>query len=202
MESLEIEMYFYFQFFTFGNQSDGNYSWKLHLESTTVTLLWLYMHKHFFQESILRLRNPVSWYLWLSSARTTCSVCCLFFVSPKLIFWLGIKGLNGARSLIYVRQVYCQRIFSQNNSIFYFSSALDITPLFSSNIWPPSFVTCLIIESMIISFFVFKVTLHEKGILRFFHQIRHSLILPADIWSQLPPLEENKTILLFAATNK
>jgi hypothetical protein len=55
---------------------------------------------------------------------------------------------------------------------------------------------------MIISFFVFEVTLHEKGILGFFHQNWHSLILPADIWLQLPPLEENKTTLLFAATNK
>ena len=179
-----------------GNRSNGNYFWKLHLESTIVTLLWLCMHKHLFQESLLCLRISVSWYLWLSSACTTCSVCHLLFVSPKLIFWLGIKGLNGDRSLINGRQVYCQRIFSQNNSVFYVSSTLDITPLFSSKKWQPSFVTCLIIESMIILFFIFKVTLHEKGILCFFHQIRHSLILPADNWLQLG---RKKTTSLFSA---
>ena len=51
---------------------------------------------------------------------------CSYHLECLSLFWLGINGLNDDRSLINIRQVYCQRFFSQNNSIFYVSSALDI----------------------------------------------------------------------------
>ena len=81
--------------FMFENHSNGNYSWKLHLESTTVTLLRLYMHKHFFHDSLLCQRNPVCRYLWLSSAHTTCSVCCYFGLASRVSMVKGVSSMSG-----------------------------------------------------------------------------------------------------------
>ena len=91
-------------------------SWKFHLKSATVTLLRLCMHKHFFQESLSCLRNLASWYRCLSSARTTYSVTSSssaqnwYFYLP-----LRVSMVIGASTML---EVYCQRIFSQNISLF------------------------------------------------------------------------------------